>query len=143
VETAARTVGVLGTGTMGAGIVQVAAQAGYDVVACDRSVEALERAQLYVRDGLDRFVRKDVISEDDARTAYASIHWTVSLQDLRDAEAVIEAVVERVEPKKEALGALDELLPPDLLLLTNTSSISITDLASATSRPEKVCGTRI
>jgi 3-hydroxybutyryl-CoA dehydrogenase len=139
VKTAARTVGVLGTGTMGAGIVQVAAQAGYDVVACDRSVEALERAQLYVRDGLDRFVRKDVISEDDARTAYASIHWTVSLQDLKDAEAVVE----RVEPKKEALGALDEQLRPDSLLLTNTSSISITDLASATSRPEKVCGTRI
>ena len=139
-ETDLRTVGVLGTGTMGAGIVQVASQAGYRVVACDRSVEALERAQLYVRDGLGRFSRKGLITESEARTAYDRIHWTVSLQDLSDAEAVIEAVVERVGPKKEALEALDALLPPGSLILTNTSSISITDLASATGRPDRVCG---
>jgi len=139
-ETAPRTVGILGTGTMGAGIVQVAAQAGYDVVACDRSVEALERAQLYVRDGLNRFARKGVITEDEAGTAYDRIHWTVNAEEMGEAESVIEAVVERVEPKKEALGALDALLPPGSLLLTNTSSISITDLASATGRPERVCG---
>jgi 3-hydroxybutyryl-CoA dehydrogenase len=140
VETDLRTVGVLGTGTMGAGIVQVASQAGYRVVACDRSVEALERAQLYVRDGLGRFSRKGLITESEARTAYDRIHWTVSLQDLSDAEADIEAVVERVGPKKEALEALDALLPPGSLILTNTSSISITDLASATGRPDRVCG---
>jgi len=64
----------LGTGTMGAGIVQVAAQAGYDVVACDRSVEALERAQLYVRDGIGRFARKGVITEDEVGTLYDSVH---------------------------------------------------------------------
>jgi len=139
-ETAPRTVGILGTGTMGAGIVQVAAQAGYDVVACDRSVEALERAQLYVRDGLNRFARKGVITEDEAGTAYDRIHWTVNAEEMGEAEFVIEAVVERVGPKKEALGALDALLPPGSLLLTNTSSISITDLASATGRPERVCG---
>jgi 3-hydroxybutyryl-CoA dehydrogenase len=136
----ARTVGVLGTGTMGAGIVQVACQAGYQVIACDRSVEALERAQLYVRDGLDRFVDKDVLSEDAAESAYASIHWTINPGEMAGVEAVIEAVVERVGPKKEALGYLDGLLPPGSLLLTNTSSISITDLASATGRPDRVCG---
>jgi 3-hydroxybutyryl-CoA dehydrogenase len=139
-ETSTRTVGILGTGTTGAGIVQVAAQAGYDVVACDRSVEALERAQLYVRDGLGRFARKGVITEDEAETAYDRIHWTINAEEMGEAEAVIEAVVERVGPKKEALGALDALLPPDSLLLTNTSSISITELASATGRPERVCG---
>jgi 3-hydroxybutyryl-CoA dehydrogenase len=135
------TVGVLGTGTMGAGIVQVAAQAGFRVVACDRSVEALEKAQLYVKDGLDRFVDKDILSEDAAESAYASIHWTINPDDLAGAEAAIEAVVERVEPKKEVLGVLDEVLPRGSLILTNTSSISITDLASATGRPDKVCGT--
>ena len=140
-ERNARTIGVLGTGTMGAGIVQVAAQAGYDIVACDRSVQALEKAQLYVRDGLSRFAGKGLISEEDAENAYEHIHWTVSLEDLSDAEAVIEAVVERVATKKEVLGALDTLLPPGSLILTNTSSISITDLASATGRPERVCGT--
>jgi 3-hydroxybutyryl-CoA dehydrogenase len=133
-------VGVLGTGTMGAGIVQVVAQAGYRVVACDRSVEALERAQLYVRDGLGRFARKGAITESEAATTYDRIHWTVNAEEMGGAGAVIEAVVERVGPKKEALGALDALLPPGSLILTNTSSISITDLASATGRPERVCG---
>jgi 3-hydroxybutyryl-CoA dehydrogenase len=140
VEPRARTIGVLGTGTMGTGIVQVASQSGYRVVACDRSVEALERAQRYVRDGLGRFAGKGVISEREAEAAYDRIHWTVDPEAMGEAEAAIEAVVERVEPKKSALGALDALLPHDSLLLTNTSSISITDLASATSRPEKVCG---
>ena len=139
-EPKARTIGVLGTGTMGAGIVQVAAQSGYRVVACDRSVEALERAQRYVRDGLGRFAGKGVISEREAEATYDRIHWTVDPEAMGEAVAAIEAVVERVEPKKRALGALDALLPADSLLLTNTSSISITDLASATSRPEKVCG---
>ncbi|MFL6059352.1 MAG: 3-hydroxyacyl-CoA dehydrogenase family protein [Rubrobacteraceae bacterium] len=134
------TVGVLGTGTMGAGIVQVVAQAGYQVVASDRSVEALERAQLYVRDGLGGFAGKGAITESEAATAYDRIHWTVNAEEMGDAGAVIEAVVERVGPKKEALGALDALLPPGSLILTNTSSISITDLASATGRPERVCG---
>ena len=121
-EPSASKVGVLGTGTMGAGIVQVAAQSGFAVVACDLAVETLERAQLYVRDGLSRFASKGVIAE-------------------REAEAVIEAVVERVEPKKEALAALDALLPHYSLILTNTSSISITELAAATGRPDRVCGT--
>ena len=130
------TVGVLGTGTMGAGIVQVVAQAGYRVVACDRSVGTLERAQLYVRDGLGRFARKGVITESEAGIAYDRIHWTGNVEEMGEAEAVVE----RVGQKKEALGALDALLPTGSLLLTNTSSISITDLASATGRPERVCG---
>jgi 3-hydroxybutyryl-CoA dehydrogenase len=70
VEAAARTVGVLGTGTMGAGIAQVTSQVGYRVIACDRAVAALEKAQLYVRDGLARFARKGVISESDVRSTY-------------------------------------------------------------------------
>lgn len=135
-----RTVGVLGTGTMGAGIVQLAAQAGYTVVACDPSVEALEKAQLYVRDGLGHATRKDLLSEADAGSAYDRIRWTTSLEEFAGCEAVIEAIVERVGPKKEVFAALDELLAEDALILTNTSSISITDLASATRRPEKVCG---
>ena len=135
------TIGVLGTGTMGAGIVQVAAQAGYEVVACDLAVEALEKAQVYVREGLARFAEKDVFTEDEARVAYDRIKWTTNVEELAVAEAVVEVVVERVGVKKEVFAALDAMLPPDPLILTNTSSISITDLASSTSRPEKVCGT--
>ena len=138
-----RPVGVLGTGTMGAGIVQVAATAGHDVIACDLSVEALEKAQNYVQDGLARFTRKGIITEDAATAAYDCIRWTADLGAFSDEnlEAVIEVIVEKVEPKKEVFAVLDGLLPADALILTNTSSISITDLASATTRPDKVCGT--
>lgn len=134
------TIGVLGTGTMGAGIVQVTAQAGYEVVACDHSVQALERGQRYVWEGLEKFAAKGRISEE-AATVYERIRWTSELGSLTGAGAVVEVIVERVGPKKEAFAELDLLLPEDALLLTNTSSISITDLASATRRPDRVCGT--
>ncbi len=140
-EVGLQTVGVLGVGTMGSGIVQLAAQTGYRVVACDLSVHALERAQLYVRDGLLRFVGRGAFSEVEAEEHYDRIHWTVNLEDMAGVDAAIEAIVEKVRPKKEVFAALDEILPPEALLLTNTSSISITDLASATGRPDKVCGT--
>lgn len=134
-------IGVLGTGTMGAGIVQLAAQSGHEVVACDASVEALERAQVYVHEGLSRFAQKGTFSEDEAAAHYDRVHWTTNVEELRDAGLVIEAIVEKVGPKKEALTTLDALLPPEACIFTNTSSISITDLAGATNRPEKVCGT--
>lgn len=134
-------IGVLGTGTMGAGIVQLAAQTNHEVVACDANVGALEKAQVYVREGLSRLVNKGAFSEDEALAHYDRIHWTTNLQDFHDTAAVIEAIVEKVEPKKKAFAALDALLPPESYVFTNTSSISITDLASATNRPDKVCGT--
>ena len=133
-------IAVLGTGTMGAGIVQLAAQSGYGVTACDTSVEALERAQVYVREGLELLAEKGTFSEEEASSHYDRIHWTTNPQDLADAEAAIEAIAEKVEPKKEALATLDGILPTGSLLLTNTSSISISDLAKATTRPENVCG---
>ena len=131
---------VLGTGTMGAGIVQLAAQSGYSVVACDASIDALEKARVYVREGLSRFAGKGTFSETEATSHYDRIHWTTNPDDLGEAEAAIEVIVEKVGPKREALAALDAIIPPGSLLLTNTSSISITDLASATRRPESVCG---
>ena len=120
---------------MGAGIAQLAAQSGHRVIACDTSVEALERAQVYVREGLWRFAERGAFSEDEAAEAYDRIHWTANVEELGDAGAAIEAIVERVEPKKEAIAALDGLLPTEAPIFTNTSSISITDLASATGRP--------
>ncbi len=138
---APQAVGVLGVGTMGAGIVQLAAQTGHPIVACDPAVEALEKAQRYVREGLSRFAARGAFSVEEADEHYSRIHWTVNLEDMAGADAVIEAIVEKVAPKKEAFAALDGILAPNALLLTNTSSISITDLASATNRPDKVCGT--
>ncbi len=134
-------IGVLGTGTMGAGIVQLAASTGHRVTACDANVESLEKAQVYVREGLARLTQKGALSEDEANVSYDRVSWTTNVDDFHDVEAVIEAIVEKVEPKKKAFAALDALLPPEALILTNTSSISITDLASVTSRPDKVCGT--
>ena len=133
-------IAVLGTGTMGAGIVQLAAQSGYSVVACDASIDALEKARVYVREGLSRFAGKGTFSETEATSHYDRIHWTTNPDDLGEAEAAIEVIVEKVGPKRAALAALDAIIPPGSLLLTNTSSISITDLASATRRPESVCG---
>ena len=112
------------------------------MVACNWLVEVLERAQLYARDGLFRFADKGVISEDAAESAYGRIDWTVSLQDLRDAERPLSRPSSSAwGAKKEALGALDALLLPGSLILINISSISITDLASATGRVASVCGT--
>jgi 3-hydroxybutyryl-CoA dehydrogenase len=134
-------IGVLGTGTMGAGIVQLAAQSGHEVVACDASVEALEKAQLYVRGGMERFVQRGAFSEEESAAHYDRIHWTTNPDDLGGADVAVEAIVEKTEPKKAALAALDALLPPEACIFTNTSSIPITGLANATNRPEKVCGT--
>jgi 3-hydroxybutyryl-CoA dehydrogenase len=134
-------IGVLGTGTMGAGIVQLAAQSGHEVIACDASVEALEKAQLYVRGGMERFVQRGAFSEEESADYYDRIHWTTNPEDLGGAYLAIEAIVEKTEPKKAALAALDALLPPEACIFTNTSSIPITVLADATNRPEKVCGT--
>ena len=137
----AEKIGVLGTGTMGAGIVQLAAQSGHEVVACDPSVVALERAQISVGEGLLRFAEKGVFTEEEASDHRDRVHWTTNTEELRDAGVIIEAIVEKIEPKKQALAALDALLPPEAPLFTNTSSIPITELAGATNRPEKVCGT--
>jgi 3-hydroxybutyryl-CoA dehydrogenase len=134
-------IGVLGTGTMGAGIVQLAAQSGYAVIACDSSVDALERAQLYVRRGMERFTERGAFSEEETETHYGRIHWTTNAEDLGETGTVIEAIVEKPGPKREALAALDALLPAKACIFTNTSSIPISDLASATGRPGKVCGT--
>ncbi len=92
-------VGVLGTGTMGAGIVQLAASTGHRVTACDANVESLEKAQVYVREGLARLTQKGALSEDEANVSYDRVSWTTNVDDFHDVEAVIEAIVEKVEAK--------------------------------------------
>jgi 3-hydroxybutyryl-CoA dehydrogenase len=106
-----RRIGVPGTGTMGACIVQLAAQSGHDVIACDASMEALERAQVYVHEALSRFAQKGAFSEDEAASHYDRIHWTTNKYGLREAVDAIETIVEKVGPKKEAIATLDRLLP--------------------------------
>ncbi|WP_294614880.1 3-hydroxybutyryl-CoA dehydrogenase [Roseovarius sp.] len=133
-------IGVVGAGQMGNGIAHVMALAGYDVLLNDISGEALQGAVALIRKNLDRQVSREKISRDDMEAAMARITTTQTLTDLGATDLVIEAATER-EPVKQAI--FDELLPhlqPHTILTSNTSSISITRLASRTDRPEKFMG---
>ncbi|MGX0974992.1 3-hydroxybutyryl-CoA dehydrogenase [Roseovarius sp. MBR-51] len=133
-------IGVVGAGQMGNGIAHVMAVAGYDVLLNDISAEALERALAAVRKNMERQVSRGKITQDDMEAALARIVTTQTLTDLGKTDLVIEAATER-EAVKQAI--FDELLPhlePHTILTSNTSSISITRLASRTDRPEKFMG---
>ncbi len=135
-----QTIGVVGAGTMGHGIAQVAAAAGYQTRLCDIQPAALEKGIAGVTKSLDRMIKKEKISEQDKADILGRISTTSDLADLADCQLVVEAVVERLDVKTKVLATLDEVCPADTILATNTSSISITKLAAATSRPEKVIG---
>ncbi len=133
-------IGVVGAGTMGHGIAQVAAQSGYDVVLVDAVPEALARGRSQVGKGLERLVSKGKLSAEDRDLALARLATGGDLSALQGADLVVEAVVEKLEVKQKVLAELDRLCPPQAILASNTSSISITRLAGATSRPERVIG---
>ncbi len=135
-----RTVGVIGAGTMGRGIAQVAAQSGYRVRLIDIDSAALERGVAGIEKGLARLVKKERISAEDSAAARARIETGSELQALADADLVVEAVVERFAVKKQVFEQLDEICPAHAILASNTSSISITKLAAVTQRPGQVIG---
>ncbi|AUH32460.1 3-hydroxybutyryl-CoA dehydrogenase [Paracoccus tegillarcae] len=137
---AIQSVGVIGAGQMGNGIAHVFAQAGYDVLMTDISQEALDKAVALIGTNMDRQVSREKITEDEKKAAMARIKTTMKLGDLGQTDLVIEAATER-ETVKQAI--FEDLLPhlkPETILTSNTSSISITRLASRTDRPEKFMG---
>jgi 3-hydroxybutyryl-CoA dehydrogenase len=134
------TVGVVGAGTMGNGIAQVAAMAGYDVVMRDVETQFVERGFDSIEDSLARFVRKDRLTESESEAVLDRIHGTTELADLSAADLVVEAAVEEMEIKRDIFADLDEVTDEDVVLATNTSTLSITTIAAATDRPEKVVG---
>jgi len=134
------TIGVIGAGTMGNGIAQTAANAGFDVVMCDVSADFVERGLANIGKSLDRFVKKETLSEDQKAEVLGRIRTTTDLGDLAGCSLVVEAATENFEVKKQIFEKLDALCGPETILSTNTSSISITKIAAVTKRPEKVIG---
>jgi 3-hydroxyacyl-CoA dehydrogenase len=137
-----RKVTVLGAGLMGHGIAQVAAQvAEFEVNLRDIKQEFLDKGMSMVNNSLQRFLKKGVITQNELDQTLARIHPILDLEEaIADADLIIEAVPENVKLKKSVLSEIDKLAKPDAVLASNTSSISITELASVTSRPEKFCG---
>lgn len=133
-------VGVLGCGLMGSGIAQVCAQAGYDTVVREMSDELCERGLGGIRKQLGRAVEKGKLSEADRDATMGRLSGTTSLDDLADCDLVVEAVVEDLDVKNEMWRTLDGLCPPDTIFASNTSSLTIADMAAATSRPERMVG---
>lgn len=132
---------VIGAGTMGNGIAQVCATAGANVILVDMDEAQLERAMATVEKSLGRMVKKEKISEDDAKAARGRLTTQTSLAPaVAEAQLVVEAIVESAEVKAKVFAEIDANAPADCILATNTSSISITQIAAATKRPEKVIG---
>ena len=135
-----RTVGVVGLGTMGAGIVEVFARNGLHVLAAEVDAEAVERGRAHLDTSTARAVRRGKLTQDDADALLGRITTTTSLADLADVDLVVEAVPESLELKARVLGELDRVCRPDVILASNTSSLSVTELAVRTGRPSRVVG---
>ena len=135
-----KTIGVIGAGQMGNGIAHVSALAGYDVILSDISEDALQHGMKAIERNMVRQVSRDLINQDEMQTALARIKPTTIIKDHEAAGFVIEAATEKREVKEQIFRSICEIVPPETYLATNTSSISITRLASVTDRPEKFIG---
>lgn len=134
------TVGVIGLGTMGAGIVEVFAKAGLDVIGVDGSPELAERGKGFLAASTGKAVARGRLSEQEQAAVLARVTWTHELSALADADLVVEAIPERLEFKTDVFTRLDEIVRPDAILASNTSSLSLTTIAAATKHPERVVG---
>ncbi len=135
-----KTVGVVGAGTMGNGIVQVCAAAGLTVIMQDINDDAVQRGLGTISTSLERLIKKEKISADDKAAALGNIQTTTSMGDLSEADIVIEAATENEALKLQIFAQLDKICKPEALLASNTSSISLTKIAGATQRPAQVVG---
>src|SRR5487761_1625371 len=133
-------VGVIGAGAMGHGIAQVFAQAGFDVKLNDVSLDFINSGIRKIEANLSRSVEKGKISEDDKKAALSRVLPTASLDEFKDREFVVEAVIEKIEVKRDVFKKLDRICGRDTVLASNTSSIPITELAALVSNPQRVAG---
>ncbi len=133
-------VGVVGCGLMGHGIAQICAQAGWEVVVRELDRERLDKGLAKIDKQLGRAVEKGKLEQADADAIRARLHPTTDYAELADCDLVIEAIVEELEPKRELFAELDRICVPDAVLATNTSALSVTEIAAATTKPERVVG---
>ena len=133
-------IGVIGSGTMGNGIAQVMADAGYDVVLCDVNKEALERAAKTIDTNVGRLYKKQGKELAEATKVLARIDFTTELSSLKDADVVIEAIIEKMDVKKKVFQELDALCEDKTIFASNTSGLSITELGASTDRADRVVG---
>ncbi len=133
-------VGVVGCGLMGAGIAQVAAQSGCDVIVREVSPELVEKGLKSIEKNLARLVEKGTMTAADRDAVRGRLRGTTKLEDLADRDLVVEAIIEQLPIKRELYGALDRICGPSTLFASNTSSLSITEMATATKRPDKFFG---
>ena len=134
------TIGVIGIGTMGSGIVEVAARNGLRVVAQEGSPDLVEAGRSRVEGSMDRGVARGKLDEATREAASAAVTWTTDLGDMAGCDLVLEAVPENLAMKLEIFGVLDRVLDPSAIMATNTSSIPIIDVAMGTTRPQQVLG---
>ncbi|HTH51586.1 MAG TPA: 3-hydroxybutyryl-CoA dehydrogenase [Pyrinomonadaceae bacterium] len=136
----AESIGVIGAGTMGNGIAQTAASKGFAIVMCDVQQDFVDRGLANIGKSLDRFVKKETMTEDEKTQVLGRIKATTKLEDLAGCALIVEAATENFDIKKQIFGQLDSLCPAETILSSNTSSISITKIAATTKRPDKVIG---
>jgi 3-hydroxybutyryl-CoA dehydrogenase len=139
-DTTIRRVGVVGAGTMGNGIAQVFAQSGFEVKLCDAVPAALERARTTIEKSLGKFVEKGKLTAPQRDESLGRLKTFSTIDDLADVDYVVEAIAEQVDAKIDLFARLDAVTRPQVILSSNTSSISITLLGAATRRPDKVLG---
>ena len=133
-------VGIVGSGIMGAGLAEVAARAGHEVVVRSRTLEGAEAVKTKLASGLDRHVAKDRMTADERDAIVARIRVTDHLGQLADCDLVIESVVEDLAVKKALFAELEQVVKPSGILATNTSTLPVVEMAMATQRPTQVCG---
>ncbi|HBX23844.1 MAG TPA: 3-hydroxybutyryl-CoA dehydrogenase [Desulfotomaculum sp.] len=135
-----KTVGVVGAGTMGAGIAQVAARAGYNVIMRDITEDFVKRGMSVIKKNLAREVKKEKITQENANTVLARVNGTTELSELVSCDFVIEAAIEKMDLKKEIFRELDKICKPDTFFASNTSGLSVTEMAAVTGRSQRFIG---